>query len=58
MSRLKVYHNGDWEYADRTSGLPDVSASDNGKVLKVVNGEWDKGDSYDITVSGTSSTDK
>ena len=45
MSRLKVYHNGDWVFADRTSeiDLPTVTSSDNGCVLTVVDGEWDTG---------------
>ena len=30
--------------AELTGGLPEVSASDNGKVLKVVEGAWGKGD--------------
>lgn len=26
------------------SDLPDVTVGDNGKILKVINGKWDKGD--------------
>ena len=64
MSRLKVYHNGDWVYADSTTQgveLPIVTSANNGEVLTVVNGEWDNaapsggGTQPDFVLSGTTS---
>ena len=42
--------------AELTGGLPEVSASDNGKVLKVVEGAWGKGD--DGGLPAVTSSDK
>jgi len=39
---LVVNEDGDWDKGDAPEELPDVTASDNGSVLSVVNGAWAK----------------
>lgn len=41
---LSLNSNGDTVWTNASGGLPSVTSSDNGKILKVTNGAWAKGD--------------
>ena len=55
-----IYYGGK-QYTDfeLPSGLPDVTSADNGKILKVVSGEWNKADApREVPVIGLGDNDK
>ena len=53
---IEIYY-GNKQYTD-FDPLPSVTSADNGKVLKVVSGEWDKGDIREVPVIDLGDNDK